>query len=174
MKKAGLLILTLWVFAAQAQHTIVLKNGDQIKGILLGIEADEVTYAVNRIMKKVHLKEVSSIFFNEYVPYDGSFVESEPIRSVKSGNYVIKYIIKDREMITPPKISIGTEDKGTVVVDIWVNKRGIVTRAEPGAVGTTTSSEYLYTKAKFAAQGAVFNEHPLGPIETKGQIIITY
>lgn len=168
------LILFLGQLAIFGQHTIVLQDGEKIKCVVLGIENDEVSYAFNRVLKKIHLRDVSSIFFNEYVPYDGKFVDTEPLRSVRSGDYIVKYAIKGREMVTPPKISIATEDKGTVVVDIWVNKRGLVTRAEAGAVGTTTTSEYLLTKAKFAAQGAVFDENSTGPLVTQGQIIITY
>ncbi|MEM9023853.1 MAG: hypothetical protein AAGB22_08920, partial [Bacteroidota bacterium] len=99
---------------------------------------------------------------------------TEEVKTIRSGKYVVQYRMKDRNIIRAPKISVATQDKGIVVVDVVVNRHGNVIRATPGGVGSTTSSEYLYTKAKFAALGALFNEHPTGPLETKGTITITY
>ena len=169
-----LLVVLLLSGPALAQHSVVLKNGDKVKGVVMELKEDVLYVAVNREMRKIPLIEVSSIFFNEYVPYDGSFTDSTPEKTIKSGKYLIKYQLKDREMVQAPKVSIGTEDKGTVVVKIKVGRTGTVFFAEPGQPGSTTSSEYLYTKAKFAAMGARFNPHPKGPIETEGTITITY
>lgn len=170
----AIFICLITAFSGYPQHSIILKSGEKIEGIVMSLNDDILDVAVNRELQKIHLKQISSIFFNEYIPYDGSFDPSDKVKLIKSGNYTIKYIMKDREMIVPPKISIATEDRGIVAVDVVINRRGIVTSAKPGGVGSTTSSEYLYTKAKFAAQGARFDEAPKGPIETKGQIIITY
>lgn len=49
------------------------------------------------------------------------------------------------------------DDQGKVVVTIWVDKNGKVTRAEPGAIGTTTSNSSLWAKAKAAALQAKFS-----------------
>lgn len=169
-------MLAFWAVAIAgfAQHTVVLKNGTKIQGVVMELQNDQLTLAVNRELTTVHLKDVTSIFFTEYVPYDGGFVNTEPEKTIRSGEYVIRYQMKDRKIVQAPKISIGTEDRGTVVVTVKINRSGTVTSAVPGAPGSTTSSEYLYTKAKFAAMGARFNEHPKGPIETVGTITITY
>ncbi len=161
-------------FASTAQHTVVLKNGNKVQGVVMELKDDQLTVAVDMKLTTIHMKEVSSIFFNEYVPYDGGLVNTEPEKTMRSGDYVIGYQMKDRKMVRAPKISNGTENKGTVVVIVKINRSGTVTSAEPGAPGSTTSSDYLYTKAKFAAMGARFNEHPKGPIETTGTITITY
>ena len=77
-------------------------------------------------------------------------------------------------MIVAPKLSNATENRGIVVVDVDIDKYGNVTKVKAGGIGSTTTNEYLYTKAEFACKGARFNENPKGPINTKGQIIITY
>lgn len=159
---------------AHAQHTLVLKNGDKINGVIIELVDDVVTISVNRQLKKYPLMQVSSMFFNEYVAYDGTLDTNTPERTVKSGDFIVKYVIKDREMITPPRVSLGKDEHGTVVVDIKVNSNGNVISAKPGAVGSTTTSEYLYTKAQFAAQGAKFNPDTKGPVETHGTITIVY
>jgi len=163
------------VFFASAQHTLVLKNGEKVKGVVLGIQDDVLSFAVNRNMVKYPMVEVSSLFFDEYVPYDGKLVVDETnLKTAKSGNYTIKYNIKDRKMLQVPKISNGTRTSGVVVVDIVVNQNGNVISAKPGGIGSTTTSEYLYTKAQFAAQSAKFEPDYKGPVRTEGTIEIAY
>lgn len=159
---------------SSGQHAVVLKGGEKLQGVVLAIENDTLMMAINRKMNKIPLKKVSSIFFDEYVPYDGSFDPETEEKTIRSGEYLIRYIVKGREMIQPPKLSNATEHVGVVVVDIEIDKYGNVLRVKAGGVGSTTSNEYLYTKAEFACKGARFNEYPKGPITTKGQIIITY
>ena len=77
------------------------------------------------------MREVSSIFFDEFVAYDGRLLDSEPEISVKSGEYIVRYRLKDRKMTRIPKITCGTLDKGTVVVDIEVDRYGNVMKATP-------------------------------------------
>ena len=118
--------------------------------------------------------DVSTLFFNEYVPYDGALLDDTKEVIFKVDQFTVKYAIKDRKMIREPKVSIGTQDKGTVVVDIVVDRYGNIRSVLAGANGTTTSSEYLYVKAETAARSAKFDENLTGPLETKGTITIVY
>ena len=161
-------------FGAYSQHTVVLISGEKIKGVVLEIKNDTLFFAVQLQMTKIPLRKVSSIFFHEHKAYDGELVANGKPQTIWSGDYLIKYVIKDRIMITPPKISIGSEDKGTVVVHVVVDRYGNVLETMSGYTGSTTSNKYLLTKAKFAAQGAKFNKHMKGPVRTKALIIITY
>jgi hypothetical protein len=174
MKYIFLFILVICCKQNFSQHTIVLKNGQKLNGVVFELKNDTLDVAINQQLKKVPLIHIQSIFFNEYIPYDGKLLADEPEKTMRSGNYIIGYRMKDREMTVAPIISIGTEDKGTVVVDVTINRSGTVIYAKAGAPGSTTSNEYLYTKAKFAAQGAKFSESPKGPVEQKGTISITY
>jgi len=140
----------------------------------MAIQNDTLQIAINRRMNRIPLIKVSSIFLDEYVPYDGSFDPNVQERSIRSREYLIRYLVKDREMIVAPKLSNATENRGIVVVDVDIDKYGNVTKVKAGGIGSTTTNEYLYTKAEFACKGARFNENPKGPINTKGQIIITY
>lgn len=159
-----------------SQHSVVLKTGDKIEGVVMELINDELTIYVNREPKKIALKDISSIFFDEYVPYDGSIKDETPIRKMKSadGGYMVEYQIKDREMIQPPRLSNATEKQGTVVVEVTVNRSGTVLKVESGVTGSTTSDEYLLTKAEYACKGIKFNEYMKAPLETKGLIIIHY
>jgi hypothetical protein len=49
-----------------------------------------------------------------------------------------------------------------------------VIKAVPGAPGSTSNSEYLKTKAKQAAESAIFNNVPTAPLEQKGYITIAF
>ena len=162
------------LLSSYAQHVIVKKNNDKLTCVVMELKYDTLTYIINNQLKKIHMKEVSTIFFSEYVAYDGSLLVNEEEKYAKDGKYIIKYRLKDRTMTQIPRISCGTEDKGTVVVTIIVDRYGNVLSAEPGAIGSTTSNAYLYAKAQFAALETKFNQSPTGPIKTTGTITITY
>ncbi|MBL4651880.1 MAG: hypothetical protein JKY53_03300 [Flavobacteriales bacterium] len=159
---------------SQAQHTVVLKSGEKMEGVVMSINNDVLSFYSSQMMQEIQLVDVVSIFFNEHVAYDGSFDPTEEVKKIESGKYILLYQMKDRKMVKAPIISNATENKGRVVVDVTIDKYGIVHRAKAGATGSTTSNNYLYIKAEFAAKGARFSEHKTGPLETKGTIIIDY
>jgi len=163
-------------FSLQAQHSVVLKTGEKVKGVVMALNDDMLTIYVNREPKEIHLRDVSSIFFDEYVPYDGTLKDDTPVKRIKSldGAYVVDYQIKDRDMTLAPRLSNATQKKGTVVVEVLVNRAGTVMKAKSGVTGSTTSDEYLLTKAEYACKGVQFNEHMTGPLETSGLITIHY
>ena len=154
--------------SVMAQHSVVLKTGDKIEGVVMELMDDELTIYVNRQPKKIMLRDISSIFFDEYVPYDGSLKSETPIRKIKSadGGYMVEYQILDRNMIQAPRLSNATEKRGTVVVEVIVNRSGTVLKVKSGVTGSTTSDEYLLTKAEYACKGIKFNEYMKAPLET--------
>lgn len=158
----------------QAQHHVVMKSGEKITGVVLGIKNDTLQIAIQRELTLVEMKYVSSIFFDEYVAYDGSLLLDQEEKAIRSGDYLIRYQMKDRDIILPPKVSIGSGDKGVVVVEVTINRSGLVMKAVPGVTGSTTTNEYLLTKAMFAAQGARFEKSGVAPVSQKGTITITY
>lgn len=175
MKKIlSLVFLSYISFQLAAQHTIVLKTGQKVNGVVMSINNDVLNAMIDGNSKDYQLKDVSSIFFNEYVPYDGVFVPQAKEKLLTVDGFELKYNVKDRVLVQNPIISIGTEDKGAVVVAIVVDRYGNVISANPGAPGSTTSSNYLYVKAQAAAKTAKFDEDPKGPLKTEGTITIFY
>jgi len=69
-----------------------------------------------------------------------------------------------------PRPSNKFRDEGTVVVTIFVNRAGNVTRVISGVKGTTTSSTQLRTLAEQAARQAKFSPKEDAPEEQKGTI----
>lgn len=167
----GLCLISCSMFS---QHSLVLKNGEKIDCVVLSLNEDQWSYFHDGQEKSIHMKQVSSVFFDEYVPYDGVFIPSSKEKTLEVNGFTVKYQIKDRTMIREPKVSIGTEDKGAVVVKITVDRYGNIRTAEPGASGSTTSNKYLYTKAMTAAKSAKFDENLKGPLITEGTITIVY
>jgi hypothetical protein len=174
MKVLVTLLFSIVSIGLFAQHTVVLSSGQKVEGVVLSIEHDVLTLAKDGSEEKYQLKNVSSIFFKEYVPYDGAFIKEGKEKTLQADGFTVKYQIKDREIVRPPKVSIGTEDKGAVVVKVTVDRYGNIRSAEPGMPGSTTSNQYLYTKAKTAAQSAQFDENLKGPLMTEGTITIIY
>ena len=64
--------------------------------------------------------------------------------------------------------------QGTVVVTIRVNRYGNVINATPGAKGSTTTSGYLYARAKQAALQTTFDANPNAPEVQIGTIVYNF
>lgn len=176
MKKLNLLILVFFIgtVSLMAQHTLVLTTGQKVEGIVMSLNNDVLKVVVDGQPKEFQMKEVSSIFFKEYVPYDGVFIPEAKEKELSVNGFTVRYNVKERTMVKKPEVSLGTQDQGAVVVSIVIDRYGNVISANPGAPGSTTSNNYLYTKAKSAAQTAKFNENLKGPLETEGTITIVY
>jgi len=86
----------------------------------------------------------------------------------------ISFNLSGRNLLSSPKIQDNSQDEGTVVVDIIVDKYGKVLRATPGARGSTTTSSVLYKKAKEAAIQLKFNANPDAAEEQKGQVTFKF
>jgi len=167
-------VSVLFNFGLNAQHTLVLQSGDKIECVVIGLENDVWTVYKDGKEKKIDMKNVASVFFKEYVPYDGKITSNAKEKTVQVDGFTVKYQVKDRTLVENPKVSIGTADKGTVVVKVSVDRYGNIRSAEPGAPGSNTSSAYLYAKAATAAKSAKFNENLKGPLVTEGTITIIY
>lgn len=94
--------------------------------------------------------------------------------TMKVGNYEVRYNMKGRLITNTPKVDIMTEEHGTVVVEVTIDKYGHVISAIPGAAGTTTESKYLRTKAKQCAESALYDSKPTSPLKTTGTFTITF
>ena len=65
-------------------------------------------------------------------------------------------------------------EEGIIVVDIWVNRQGKVTRAEVAQKGTTLINSDMRSKAKQAALRSTFASDPDAPEEQHGTITYTF
>ncbi|MDA0714837.1 MAG: energy transducer TonB [Bacteroidetes bacterium] len=61
-------------------------------------------------------------------------------------------------------------EEGKVVLNIWVDKSGKVTRTSPNLSESNTTSQYLFNLAKSAAMNAKFNADPSAAVEQKGKL----
>ncbi|NVN95885.1 MAG: energy transducer TonB [Bacteroidetes bacterium] len=82
----------------------------------------------------------------------------------------ISYDLKGRTKKELPKPEYSSKEQGTVVVKIWVNKNGEVTRVEAGQRGTTTSDRVLWKQAENAAMRARFSPDADAPEDQTGSI----
>ena len=69
-----------------------------------------------------------------------------------------------------PRPDYAVQDEGMVVVDIWVDNYGIVTKAIAGGQGTTVSNQALWAAARAAAMKAHFNQSADAPALQQGTI----
>ena len=71
---------------------------------------------------------------------------------------------------TLPRPSYGVQASGKVVVKIWVDQYGTVTKAQAGVEGTTATDKTLWQAAYKAAMGASFNMKADAPALQEGTI----
>jgi len=69
-----------------------------------------------------------------------------------------EYFLSGRSLLSHPIPVNVSKDQGKVVVEITVEPNGTVIKAVPGAKGSTTSSPYLFEKAKEAAMSTKFSQ----------------
>jgi len=86
----------------------------------------------------------------------------------------ISFDLANRTLIRKPSIDDKSQETGRVVVSITVDKDGNVTEARPGARGSTTTSAYLFGKAKEAAMKAKFSPNPDGADIQKGTMTFVF
>jgi hypothetical protein len=180
MKKIILAALCLTVgIHLNAQQTLQLKTGEKLNGEVKSINNGFVDFQYKGAVKKISTSDIYSITFGEtgesIIGESKASIQHEAgEKQVNSGSYLVRYKVADRTISKPPKIDNLTQEKGTVVVEISIDKYGHVMKATPGAPGSTTNSEYLKTKAMQAAQSTIFNNVPTAPLEQKGYMIIVF
>jgi len=160
-----LLLIACPVFI-QAQHVIITKTGERLNGELQRIEDNTVTFFHKGSIVTFQLGQIKSIEFDGEAGAGSSMSQS--------GQKGISYLMPGRKVTKQPKVDNLTMEKGVVVVAITINKYGDVVKADPGVEGTTTTSQYLLTKAKQAAESAKFDSGTTMPLEQKGTITITF
>lgn len=159
-------LLVLLTAVAEAQHTVVTKSGERLNGELQKIENNTVTFFHKGSLLTLQLGQIKSIEFDGEPGVSSS--------GTASGQKGVSYIMPGRKIIRQPKVDNLTMERGIVVVAITINKYGDVVKADPGVEGTTTTSQYLLTKAKQAAESAKFDGGTTMPLEQKGTITITF
>ena len=73
-----------------------------------------------------------------------------------------------------PRPAYSEQDYGTVVVDIWVDNYGNVTKAVPGGQGTTVNNSKLWAAARAAALQTHFNQSADAPALQQGTITYVF
>jgi len=171
-----LIVLLLWLpVIASAQHTVQLKDGEMLKGEVIRLDKGTLIMMHNGAPRNLRVDDVRAIQFYVEAGTEAAGSGSSSRKSFRGPDGAVAYTMESREMIKFPKITLGTNDKGTVAVDVMIDRYGNVKIAEPGAPGTKTSNDtYLFPKAKLACQEAKFNSDPKAPLETRGQVFVEF
>ena len=157
-----------FAYAINAQQTLILKTGEKMQGTVQSLSNGTISFLFKGNTMSFKVAEVSSIQFDDK---PSAVTTAAPTDGGAKG---VEYVMAGRKLVTQPKYENLTMKKGIVVVEITFDKDGRVMKASPGAEGTTTTDQYLLTKAQQAAQSAAFDKCPKCPLEMKGTITITF
>ena len=166
-----IICILLVPFFSPAQHKLLLKSGESMNGEVVAIKDGILSYSFKGNLMNFKINEISLINFSEGKE-PALNVEQKTISS--SGTKGVSFVMNGRKMIRQPVVNNLTAEKGIVVVEITINKYGNVIKAKPGAEGTTTTSQYLLTKAQQAAESVIFNTFQIAPLEQTGTITIIF
>lgn len=86
----------------------------------------------------------------------------------------IGFDLTGRDMRSKPRVEDNSQEQGRIVIDIIVDKNGIVQRADGPARGSTLSNGTLVRKCKEASMKARFSPSPAGIEEQKGTITFNF
>lgn len=86
------------------------------------------------------------------------------------GSGGISFSLNGRTLMSLVKPSYDSDEEGVVVVRIWVNRDGLVTRVQAGVKGTTTMDQLLWKTAAEAAMKSRFVPKEFVPEEQVGTI----
>lgn len=150
----------------QAQHTLHLTSGEKMSGEVKSLNDGTLKFLFKGNEMSFKVSEIASVSF------EGKAAAASG--SQNSGTKGVSYVMAGRKMTREPKIDNLTMEKGIVVVEITINKYGNVVKAVPGIEGSTTTSQYLLTKAKQAAESVMFDTSPVMPQSQTGTITITF
>ena len=106
----------------------------------------------------------------------GTGNQGNPNGSPNSNNYNgnggngSSYKLTGRNAVSLPKPDYNSNQQGKIVIDIWVNQQGQVTRVEGPAQGSTITNSAMVEQAKKAARKARFNADTKALEEQKGSI----
>jgi hypothetical protein len=171
MKMKSLLILatlfTCSLLNVSAQHQLVLKSGESMSGEIRSLNDGVLKFFCKGKEMSFKTSEISNISF-------GLTDNGPAAGSSNSATKGVSYVMAGRKLIREPKVDNMTMEKGIVVVEITIDKYGNVVKAVPGIEGTTTTSNYLLTKAKQAAESVKFDTSPVMPQSQTGAITITF
>jgi hypothetical protein len=170
MKKYLALFALLVCFSSlSAQHTLLMKSGEKMTGEVRSLNDGTIKFLFKGNEMSFKVSEVASVSF------DGeAATQSGGSGTQSSSTKGVSYVMAGRKLTREPKIDNLTMEKGIVVVEITINKYGNVVKAVPGIEGSTTTSQYLLTKAKQAAESVMFDTSPVMPQSQTGMITITF
>ena len=87
-----------------------------------------------------------------------------------NGGSGTNYRLTGRNAVSLPKPDYNSNQQGKIVIDIWVNQQGVVTRVDGPAQGSTITNSAMVEQAKKAARKARFNADTKALEEQKGSI----
>jgi len=90
------------------------------------------------------------------------------------GDGAPSYRLGDRRVQSLPVPRYDKQSEGVVVVEISVDRKGNVTKADAGVKGSTTLDEYLLREARVAAMKAKFDSNDNAPLLQKGTITYNF
>ena len=174
MKKLSSIALLLAVaFVVKAQDLIVTGKQELIPAYRLELGQTNIYYQLNETDTATILRmakaDVKAIHYADGRLFDPNAAESPS----KSYGTVAGTLEGRRPQLLFPS-NIASPRSGKVVIKVWVDREGKVTKVFAPANGSTITDAHIVKQLKLLAHQAEFTPAPEGPKEQMGEIIYSF
>lgn len=174
MKKRLLIPLLLLAFiSAQGQDVIVTTDLKLIPAYQLELGQLNVYYQLSDTdTATIHRIPKAQIQLIRYA--DGKTFDPNAATAPSQTYGSVTYRLDDRTAKVLLPSNMRSPRSGKVVVKIWVNRDGKVTKVLAPIAGSTIIDSHIVKQLKLLAHQAVFSPNPDAPAEQLGEIIYTF
>ena len=173
MKRILIIPLLLLTLGTRAQDVIVTNNTQVIPAYRIEMGQTNIYYqlheadtaAIHRIAKG----EVMVIRFA-----DGRKVDPNATGDPAQGYGTVSYLLEGRQALMLIPSNMRSLRSGKVVVRVWVNREGRVTKVFAPANGSTLTDASIVKQMKLLAKQSEFSPNPDAPEEQMGEVIYSF
>ena len=162
MKRIIIISLLLLTLGAKAQDVIVTNSTQVIQAYRIEIGQTNIYYQLNEAdtaaIHRIAKAEVMVIRYADGRKVDPN-VPSDPARSYGT----VTYLLEGRQALVLIPSNMRSPRSGKVVVRVWVNQEGKVTKVFAPANGSTLTDASIVKQLKLLARQSEFTPNPDAP-----------
>ena len=105
---------------------------------------------------------------------DGRKVDPNAASDTERSYGTVTYLLEGRQALVLIPSNMRSPRSGKVVVRVWVNREGRVTKVFAPANGSTLTDASIVKQLKLLARQSEFTPNPDAPEEQMGEVIYTF
>lgn len=173
MKRIIIISLLLLSLGAKAQDVIVTNSTQVIQAYRIEMGQTNIYYQLNEAdTAAIHRIAKAEVMVIRYA--DGRKVDPNAASDTERSYGTVTYLLEGRQALVLIPSNMRSPRSGKVVVRVWVNREGRVTKVFAPANGSTLTDASIVKQLKLLARQSEFTPNPDAPEEQMGEVIYTF